>query len=94
LSSYLSVFPLDVKAAASWTFGSQPCEKLWLSACNARADNTVINYCTMFCSYQLLYNVCRSNVMGTAVPMPSKYNNKFIVIATCCVFISKSLEHK
>ena len=46
------LFPSDVKAAASWTFGLQPCEKLWLSAFNARADNTVINYCQMFCKFK------------------------------------------
>ena len=48
----LAIFPSDVKAAASWTFGSQPCEKLWLSAFNARADNTVISYCKMFCKFK------------------------------------------
>ncbi|KAL9958766.1 hypothetical protein ACROYT_G035824 [Oculina patagonica] len=50
----------DVKAAASRTFGVPLWEKLWLSAFNSRADNTVINYCRSFCSstiYSVFYAI-------------------------------------
>ena len=45
-------FASDVRAAASRTFGVLLCEKLWLSAFNSRADNTVINYCRSFCKFK------------------------------------------
>ena len=49
---FLYFFASDVKAAATRTFGGQLCEKLWLSAFNSRADNTVINYCKSFCKFK------------------------------------------
>ena len=56
LVSFVILFSLffasDVKAAASRTFGVLLCEKLWLSAFNSRADNTVINYCRSFCKFK------------------------------------------
>ena len=45
-------FASDVKAAPSRTFGVVLCEKVWLSAFNPRADNTVINYCKSFCKFK------------------------------------------
>ena len=49
---FVILFPLfflsDAKAAASRSFGRQLCEKLWLSAFNARA----INYCRLFCRFK------------------------------------------
>ena len=50
--SFSLFFASDVKAAASRTFGVPLCEKLWLSAFNSRADNTVINYCRSFCKFK------------------------------------------
>ena len=50
--SFSLFFASDVKAVASRTFGVPLCEKLWLSAFNSRADNTVINYCRSFCKFK------------------------------------------
>ena len=33
-------------------FGSQPHKKLWFSALNVRADNTVLAYCKYFCKFK------------------------------------------
>jgi hypothetical protein len=57
-------------------------QKLSIFVCQLRHFSFVFR----IARYLLPLAFCRSNVMGTAVPMPSKYDNKFIVIATClCV---------
>ncbi len=49
---YSKFLPSDVKAAASRTCGLPLCDKLWLSAFNSVADNTVINNFRSFCKFK------------------------------------------